>query len=112
MTSKRIVFRLTEESSSGGTGCSWVEKRRDGYHFHHVETGHAGGPYKTPLAALCCDGWQFGMSHVTIESSLPVDEFRQALGNLIMGNVTLLLVNGVQLKNPTIDSVLAAYVPA
>jgi hypothetical protein len=105
-----VVIRLTEESDAGGTACNWVEKRRGGYHLVSVECGDVGGPYATVVGALGCDGSQFGMAYMSIESSLPADEFKQALGSVALDEVWMLNVNGVQHQQPSADAVMAAYV--
>ena len=113
MTSRKsaVVIRLTEESSAGGAACYWVEKRRDGYHLVSVECGHVGGPYATAVGALRCDGSQFGMAYTSINSSLPAEDFKLALGSVQLEEVWMLNVNGVQHQQPTADAVMAAYVP-
>ena len=79
-----VAIRVTKESSAGGAACNWVEKRRDGYYLHSVECGHLGGPYATAVGALGCDGSQFGMAYTSIESSLPAEGFKLALGSIVL----------------------------
>lgn len=106
------VFSLSEESSAGGSSYCRVDRRTKGYYLIGNELGEMAGPCSTPLAALGGSGFLFGMGYVTITSCLPVDEFRQALRHVIMGNVNVMWVNGVRHEQPTVDAVVAAYLPA
>ena len=113
MTSRKtaVVIQVTEESSAGGSACNRVEKRRDGFHLVSAECGHVGGPYATAVGALGCDGSRFGMGYMNIQTSLPAEEFKLALGCVELDEVWTLNVNGVQHQQPTLAGVLAAYVP-
>lgn len=104
-----VVFSLGEESRDGGSSSFWVERRDDEYILFGSDLGQMSEPCLDPISALTSEGTEFGMEYIDIKSSLPLDEFLQACGQIALSRVSQLIVNGVEVEARDVDGIAAKY---
>lgn len=104
-----VVFSLGEENRDGGSSSFWVERRGDEYILFGSDLGQMSEPCLDPISALVCESTEFGADYVDIKSTLPLGEFLQACQQIILSNVSQLIVNGVEVVSRDIDGIAAEY---
>jgi hypothetical protein len=111
MVSKFTAALSITEESSGCMSHVWVEKRRKGY----VPFGNELGPMAVPCASAVDapqrSGFDFSMVYMQIRTILPPAEFEAPMAGIDLSGVSVLFINGVQVKLAAQAAALAAFVP-